>query len=236
MEPQPARPDAVVDDAGLLRDAQRGDHAAFGAIMRRYNRRLYRTARAILKDDAQAEDALQDAYIGAFRQLHQFRGDASLGTWLTRIVVNQSLQALRSTRRERVVTPFGESDTEQEAMNVADAPAATPENTLLRSEMRRLIERNIDALPQVYRTVFMLREVEELTVDETAAALDIPTATVRSRLFRAKARLREALAQEMDGATQDAFGFDGARCDRIVRTVLERLHASKAASDSWNPA
>ena len=227
MDAQPAPLDAV-DDAGLVRDAQRGNGVAFGAIMRRYNRRLYRTARAILKDDTRAEDALQDAYIGAFRHLHDFRGDASLGTWLTRIVVNQSLQALRSTRRERVVIPFGESDTEHEAMNVADAPAATPENMLLRSEMRRLIERNIDALPQVYRTVFMLREVEELTVDETAAALEIPPATVRSRLFRAKARLREALAQEMDGATQDAFGFDGARCDRIVRVVLERLDAERA--------
>ena len=224
MDAQPAPLDAV-DDAGLVRDARRGNGVAFDAIMRRYNRRLYRTARAILKDDSRAEDALQDAYIGAFRHLDDFRGDASLATWLTRIVVNQSLQALRSTRRDRVVIPIGEADTEHEAMNVADAPAATPESMLLRSEMRRLIERNIDALPQVYRTVFMLREVEELTVDETAAALEIPPATVRSRLFRAKARLREALAQEMDGATQDAFGFDGARCDRIVRAVLERLDA-----------
>jgi RNA polymerase sigma-70 factor (ECF subfamily) len=226
MDPQPAPLDAV-DDTGLMRDAQRGDSVAFTAIMRRYNRRLYRTARAILKDDTLAEDALQDAYIAAFRHLHDFRGDASLGTWLTRIVVNQSLQMLRSSRRERVVIPFGESDTEHEAMNVADAPGATPEKALLRSEMRRLIERNIDALPQVYRTVFMLREVEELSVDETAAALDVPAATVRSRLFRAKARLREALAQEMDGATQDAFGFDGARCDRIVRAVLERLDVAQ---------
>jgi RNA polymerase sigma-70 factor (ECF subfamily) len=220
----PAPLDAV-DDAGLVRNAQRGNTAAFGSIMRRYNRRLYRTARAILKDDARAEDALQDAYIAAFRHLNDYRGDAALGTWLTRIVVNQALQALRRTRRDRVVVPFEESDAQHEALNVADSPDTGPENMLLRAQTRRLIERNIDALPEGYRTVFVLREVEDLTVEETAAALDIPAATVRTRLFRAKARLRESLAQQMDVATQDAFGFDGERCDRIVRTVLDRIEA-----------
>jgi len=215
----------AVDDLGLVREAQGGNSMAFGAIMRRYNRRLYRTARAILKDDTRAEDALQDAYIAAYRHLGAFRGDAAFGTWLTRIVVNQALQALRRSRRERVVVPFDESDTEREAMDVADAPGTRPENMMLQAETRRLIERNIDALPEAYRTVFMLREVEDLTVEETAAALDIPPATVRSRLFRAKARLRAALAQELDVATQEVFGFDGERCDRIVRTVLERLEA-----------
>jgi RNA polymerase sigma-70 factor (ECF subfamily) len=224
VDAQPV-PLEAVDDHGLVREVQRGNSGAFGAIMRRYNRRLYRTARAILKEDARAEDALQDAYIAAFRHMGEFRGDAALGTWLTRIVVNQALQTLRRTRRERVVIPFDESDTEREALDVVDAPDTRPENMMLRAETRRMIERNIDALPDAYRTVFMLREVEELTVEETAAALDIPPATVRSRLFRAKVRLREALAREMDVATQDAFGFDGERCDRIVRTVLERLDA-----------
>jgi len=109
---------------------------------------------------------------------------------------------------------------------VADDPQYTPESLMLRTEIRRLVERKIDELPAAYRTVFMLREVEDLTVEETAAALDIPAATVRSRLFRAKARLREALTQEMDVATQDVFGFDGERCDRIVRTVLARIAAA----------
>lgn len=222
MNAQPVPLDAV-DDQRLVHEVQRGHLAAFGAVMRRYNRRLYRTARAILKDDSRAEDALQEAYIAAFRHIDEFRGEAALGTWLTRIVVNQALQALRNTRRERVVVPFGESNTEHEAMNVADAPGGRPENMMLRAETRRLIERSIDALPEAYRTVFVLREVEDLTVEETAAALAIPPATVRSRLFRAKARLRESLAQAMDVATQDAFGFDGERCDRIVRTVLERV-------------
>jgi len=222
---QPIPLDAV-DDLGLVREAQGGNSMAFGAIMRRYNRRLYRTARAILKDDTRAEDALQDAYIAAYRHLGAFRGDAAFGTWLTRIVVNQALQALRRKRREQVVVLFdepadehaGSDDTSTDSI----APEA-PENAMLRAEMRRLIERKIDELPEAYRTVFMLREVEDMTVDETATALGIPAPTVRSRLFRAKARLRESLAEELDGATQEVFGFDGERCDRIVHAVLARI-------------
>ena len=215
----------ALDDAGLVQQVQRGQQAAFGALMRRYNRRLYRTARAILKDDGGAEDALQEAYVSAYRHIGDFRGEAAVSTWLTRIVVNQSLQALRKSRRERVVVPFGDS-ADDDVPEVADDPEYTPESLMLRTEIRRLVERKIDDLPEAYRTVFMLREVEDLTVEETAAALDIPAATVRSRLFRAKARLREALAQEMDVATQDVFGFDGERCDRIVQSVLARIAAT----------
>lgn len=219
------KPLEAADDVGLVRQVQHGSAPAFAVLMRRYNRRLYRTARAILKDDAAAEDALQEAYIAAYRHIDDFRGDAAIATWLTRIVVNQALQALRKTRRERVVILFEEAADEQHVTeSVNDAPSpGTPETSMMRTEMRRLIERRIDALPDGYRTVFMLREVEDMTVEETATALGIPPATVRSRLFRAKARLREALAQELDVATQDVFGFDGERCDRIVRTVLERI-------------
>ena len=227
MEAQKLSLDAL-DDVGLVQHVQRGNSAAFGVLMRRYNRRLYRTARAILKDDGGAEDALQEAYVAAYRHIGDFRGDAAIGTWLTRIVVNQALQALRKTRRERVVVPFDETADADSLAEVADAPGGTPENLMLRAEMRRLIERKIDQLPESYRTVFMLREVEGMTVEETAAALDIPAATVRTRLFRAKVRLREALAQELDVATQDVFGFDGERCDRIVRTVLERIEVPPA--------
>ena len=222
MEALKAPLDAV-DDAGLVRHVQRGNPAAFEGVMRRYNRRLYRTARAILKDDGAAEDVLQEAYVAAFRHLGEFRGDAALGTWLTRIVVNQALQALRKSRRERVVVPFDDVGDPERTYDVADVPSGTPENLMLRAELRRLIESKIDELPESYRTVFVLREVEEMTVEETAAALDIPAPTVRTRLFRAKARLREALAQHMDVATQDVFGFDGERCDRIVRSVLARI-------------
>jgi RNA polymerase sigma-70 factor, ECF subfamily len=215
----------AVDDSGLVEQVRRGNASAFGALMRRYNRRLFRTARAILKDDGAAEDALQEAYVAAYRHMQDFRGDSAVGTWLTRIVVNQALQALRKSRRDRVVVPFDESPDGDRLLEIADAPSRTPENMMLSAEMRRLIERKIDELPESYRTVFMLREVEDMTVEETAAALDIPGATVRTRLFRAKARLRESLAQEMDVATQEVFGFDGERCDRIVRTVLARIDA-----------
>ena len=219
------RPVEATDDAGLVREVQHGSSAAFGALMRRYNRRLYRTARAILKDDTGAEDALQEAYIAAYRHIGEFRGDSSLGTWLTRIVVNQALQMLRRTRRDRVVVPIDESLGEVAIPDDAgERPMIpTPEASLLRAEMRRLLERKIDALPEDYRTVFMLREVEECSVDETATVLGIPAATVRSRLFRAKARLRESLARELDVAAQDVFGFDGERCDRIVRNVLASI-------------
>jgi RNA polymerase sigma-70 factor (ECF subfamily) len=219
----------AADDSRLVELVRRGDTAAFAVLMRRYNRRLYRTARAILRDDAAAEDALQEAYVAAYRHVDAFRGDAQVATWLTRIVVNQALQALRRTRRERVVVPFEESADEPASIDASlDSPStdtATPETAMQRAEMRRLIERKIDELPEGHRTVFVLREIEELTVDETAATLGIPAATVRSRLFRAKARLRESLAQEFDLATQDVFGFDGERCDRIIRTVLVRLGA-----------
>jgi RNA polymerase sigma-70 factor (ECF subfamily) len=222
-----SKPLELADDVALVERVRQGDTAAFAVVMRRYNRRLYRTARAILKDDEAAQDAVQEAYVAAFHHVADFRGDARLATWLTRIVVNEALQALRRTRREQVVVLFDEPPEER-----ADAAAlpeslapGSPEKTMLRAEMRRLIERKIDELPDGYRTVFVLREVEDLTVDETAAALGIPAATVRSRLFRAKARLREALAAELDVATQDVFAFDGERCDNIVASVLARIAA-----------
>jgi RNA polymerase sigma-70 factor (ECF subfamily) len=220
------KPLESADDATLVFAVQQGDTAAFAVLMRRYNRRLYRTARAILKDDAAAEDAVQEGYIAAFHHLAEFRGDAQLSTWLTRIVVNQALQALRRSRREQVVVLFDDPPEERDETNfVPESLAPMPEKTMLRDELRRLIERKIDELPDGYRTVFMLREVEDLTVEETAVALGIPEPTVRSRLFRAKARLREALAEELDVATQDVFGFDGERCDRIVAHVLVRIGA-----------
>ena len=192
MEAQKLSLDAL-DDVGLVQHVQRGNSAAFGVLMRRYNRRLYRTARAILKDDGGAEDALQEAYVAAYRHIGDFRGDAAIGTWLTRIVVNQALQALRKTRRERVVVPFDETADAESLAEVADAPGGTPENLMLRAEMRRLIERKIDQLPESYRTVFMLREVEGMTVEETAAVLDVSPQTVARDWTFAKAWLRREL-------------------------------------------
>jgi RNA polymerase sigma-70 factor (ECF subfamily) len=225
---------ASLDDDALLRRIRAGDRDAFTDLMRRFNRRLYRVARSVLRDDAEAEDALQDAYLQAYRALPAFRGESALGTWLTRIVVNAALMRQRKTGRLADVielgADFGSDDptlSRQPGVRLDDP--AQPELAALRAQTRRLIETGIDKLPAAFRTVFVLRAVEELTVEETAATLDIPEATVRTRYFRARAMLREALAREIDFAIEDAFGFDGARCDRIVDAVRRQLDAEPSA-------
>ena len=203
------------------------DIAPFEALMRQYNPRLFRVARSMLKDEAEAEDALLEAYIQAYRKMADFRGDAEMGTWLTRIVINQALMQLRRRRRERIVVPFNSqgSDHVAQDVDVADVRAESPSDITLRAEVRRMIERRIDELPVAFRTVFVMREVEEMTVHETAECLGIPEATVRTRLFRARALLRESLERDMDTARADVFAFAGARCDRIVAAVLARIQA-----------
>ena len=218
---------ASLDDDALLRRIRAGDRDSFSLLMRRYNRRLYRVARSVLRDDAEAEDALQDAYLQAYRALPAFRGESALGTWLTRIVVNAALMRQRKTGRLAEVIELGaDFDADAAGPHAPDDSAGDveqPDLAAFRSQTRRLIETGIDKLPAAFRTVFVLRAVEELTVEETAATLGIPEATVRTRYFRARAMLREALAREIDFAIEDAFGFDGARCDRIVNTVRSRL-------------
>lgn len=217
----------IAEDADLVDRIKRHDQTAFEALMRRYNGRLFRAARSILRDDTEAEDALQDAYLDAYRHITDFRGGARLSTWLTRIVINRSLMRLRSHRRDRVVIPFGDApsgDQDRPEAEAADQRSESPSTITLRAELRRILERRIDELPVAFRTVFVMREVEDMTVEETAESLSIPPATVRSRLFRARALLREALARDMDMATFDVFGFAGDRCDRIVARVLARTH------------
>lgn len=192
------------------------DLAAFEQLMRRHNRALYRTARSIVRDDAEAEDVLQEAYLLAFRGMDSFRGESSIATWLTRIVINVAIA--RSRKKGRMAEII-----ELDGETMMDEHNERPEQALLRSEARRLIEQKIDGLPAAFRTVFVLRALEEMTVEETAACLGIPEATVRTRYFRARGLLREALSRELDVALEDAFAFDGARCDRIVANVLARL-------------
>jgi RNA polymerase sigma-70 factor, ECF subfamily len=223
---------ATADDVELVGRVARADHAAFEALMRRHNARLFRVARAILRDDGEAEDALQDAYLDAYRHIGDFRGTAQLATWLTRIVINQALMRLRRRKRDRVVVPFGERPTPGRdgastpaEPGVADETIESPPGAVLRGEIRRLLERRIDDLPVAFRTVFVMRDVEDMSVQETADCLAIPAATVRTRLFRARALLREALARDLDAATIGVFGFAGERCDRIVAAVLARSRA-----------
>ena len=227
----PAAPaDARADDAALVARILAGDQNAFERLMRANNTALFRAARAIVRDDADAEDVVQEAYLAAYRHLGDFRGAARLSTWLTRIVINQALGRLRARRRDNVIellddAPGGAPDARAEAMN--EGPTS-PEEGLARVELRRLLERKIDALPLAFRTAFVLREVEEMTIEEAAECLGIPQATVRTRVFRARALLRASLAEELDVATGDVFRFAGARCDRIVAGVLARLHRQPA--------
>jgi RNA polymerase sigma-70 factor (ECF subfamily) len=211
-------------DAELARRVAAGDTAAFEALMRRHNRTLFRTARAILRDDAEAEDALQEAYLQAYQAIGGFRGEAKLSTWFARIVANEALARLRKRARRAEIVPLQSSAALAELDQIPDTDMdKTPERTASRLQMRRLLEAQIDSLPDDYRAVFMLRAVEEMSVEETAAVLGIPSATVRSRLFRARSLLREALAAKIDLACEEAFAFAGERCDRIVAHVMKRI-------------
>ena len=219
----------------LARRIAARDERAFESMMRAHNRMLFRLARSILKDDAEAEDALQEAYIAAYRGIGGFRGGAKLSTWLARIVINEAYARLRKRRNTAPVIALdavgasrdhGNSGLEEGAM--ADETMERPDMAAMRAELRRMLERRIDELPEQFRTVYVMRDVEELSVEETAQCLDLPPATVRTRAFRARALLREALARDVDTATLGAFGFAGERCDRIVAHVLQRVR-------SYNP-
>jgi RNA polymerase sigma factor (sigma-70 family) len=215
----------AVTDMTLVERIGTGDHAAFESLMRKYNGKLFRIARAILKDDRDAEDALQDGYLEAYRHLDEFRGGSELGTWLTRIVINQALMRLRKEKRRSSIVPFRSATTDAEGpeAQVPDDRSESPSAAAIRAETRRILERRIDELPSSFRTVFVMREVEDMGLDEIAQCLAISPATVRTRLFRARALLRGALARDIDVATGDVFAFAGARFDRIVANVLRGL-------------
>ena len=217
-------PDPKAPDFELARLSAGGDTEAFRILMRRHNQKLFRTARAILRDDAEAEDAVQEAWLAAFN----FRGDSQLSTWRVRIVANEALGRRRRAKRTAEVIPMSIDETEMPAEDTRpdETPGAAPDAQAMRSQMRRLIESRIDKLPDAFRAVFVLRAIEEMSVEETAAALDIPEATVRTRFFRARSLMRESLSREIDVAVEGAFEFLGARCDRISDAVIARLKLS----------
>jgi RNA polymerase sigma-70 factor (ECF subfamily) len=216
MSAQPLSVPEGITDIALAARVAAGDGAAFELVMRRYNRRLFRIARSVLRDDPDAEDALQEVYLTAYRAMGGFRGDASLATWLSRLVLNHCIARRRKLLRRDNIVPI----VADEAIDDLEGDTEQPDRALVRAELRALIERKVDELPELFRTVFVMRAIEELTVEETAQLLSIPEATVRTRHFRARSLLRESLASEMDMAEQELFGFDGERCDRIVARVL----------------
>jgi RNA polymerase sigma-70 factor (ECF subfamily) len=221
----------VPSDDELAARAAEGDEAAFEVIMRRHNRLLFRTARSILRVDADAEDALQEAYLRAWRALPTFRAEAKLSTWLVRIVRNEALGRLRR-HDANVIALDAALDTAGLDAEPAkeDDPDRGPERLAMRSDVRRLVEARIDTLPEAFRTVFVLRAVEEWSVEEVAAALQLPEVTVRTRYFRARGLMREGLSRDIDLALSDAFSFAGARCNRIVARVLAELAADRKRS------
>lgn len=221
-----ARPDyATMAEFDLVRRARTGERGAFRAIMQRGNQRLFRVARGIVRDEAEAEDVVQEAYVRAFAGLAQFRGEASIFTWLTRIVVNEANGRLRKRRNE-----VGIEEVEAvQSMGAhvimfpnADA-SANPEEDVARMQVRRVIERAVDELPDDFRTVFILRDIEDCSVAETAAVLDIREETVKTRLHRARRQLRTALSTSFAATLGEAFPFLGPRCERITEAVLARL-------------
>jgi RNA polymerase sigma-70 factor (ECF subfamily) len=188
--------------------------------MRRYNQRLYRVALSILRDPAEAEDVIQDAYVRAYQHLDQFAGHAAFSTWLTRIAVNQALHRLKLRRRDQQMVEF-EAD-EEESMKVTE-PSLDPEQRASVMEVGRLLEEAVLELPGQYRSVIMLRDVEELSTAETAAALELTEENVKTRLHRGRAMMRDLLYARVGTQGKAAFPFMGPRCDQVVRGVLARL-------------
>lgn len=217
------------DDAALARLAAQGDQDAFARIMRRYNQRLYRLAVSVMGDASEAEDVLQESYVRAFYAFATYSGAGSLGAWLGRIVRNEAIDRVRSrdSRRSHVTIEAELGDPGQqpvvEETNVMTDVVIDPEALAANAELRRLLERAIQRLPEQFRTAFVLREVEGLSVEETAEYLSIPLATVKTRDHRARNLLRGYLSENIDATIPQTFPFLGARCDRIVERVLVRL-------------
>ncbi len=209
-----------MDEAALAARAKSGDHEAFRTIMQRCNQRLFRVARAVVGNDDEAEDVLQESYLRAFAGIAAFRGEAGLLTWLTTITLNEARGRLR---KRRPTVDLNEMDEMQARIIPFPGAAPNPEAEAARSEVRQLLEKAIDALPEDFRVVFMLREVEGCSVEETAAQLKLKPQTVKTRLFRARRLLREAMERKFLTSMGQVFPFMGARCTRIADRVLERL-------------
>ena len=213
---------AEAGDLALVRRALARDPNAFRTIIKTHNQRLYRIARGVMRNDAEAEDVVQEAYMRAFASLDAFRGEASFSTWLSRIVINEALGRLRKRRRivampenlEARIIPFPLND-----LN----PGDDPERAMAQRQILKLVERATDSLPDVYRSVFVARVIEGLSIEETADLLGVRPETVKTRLHRARALVRKALDDEIGPVLLDAFPFAGRRCERLTQAVMKRL-------------
>lgn len=205
-----------------------GETALFEILMRRYNQRLYRVSRVILRDDAEAEDVMQDAYVRAYEHLHQFAGKAAFSTWLTRIAIHEALARKRRRGRQEELDALPNGD----SMSLLKSSAPNPEDLTATSQARELLEYAIERLPETYRTVVVLREVEEMSVADTATSLGVTEAVVKTRLHRAHAMLRKELYSRAKDRATDLYQFHAVRCDRVVKAVFERIQAGNTSAKS----
>ena len=197
---------------------------AFRTIMQRNNQRLYRLARGVVRDDFEAEDVVQEAYMRAFAHLEAFRGDSSLSTWLSRITINEALGRLRARQRAPQASHVPDGRSEAEIIPFPGSPQSDdPERTMAQRQILRLVEQATDHLPEAFRCVFVARVIEGMSVEETAELLGLQPQTVKTRLHRARARVRKELHSRIGPVLLDAFPFAGRRCDRLTAAVMKRL-------------
>ena len=212
-----------VQETELVEQIRRGELATVTTVMRRNNHALWRIARGILKDESEAEDAVQDAYVSAFTHITDFRGTSSLATWLSRITVNEALRRLRQRRPTENLDEITETLANDHAHATSPSKTSNPEHAAARSEIRRLLETAIDTLRPPFRVIFVLRVIEQMSIEETAEHLGIRPETVKTRLHRANQQLREVLGGELATVLDGIFPFAGARCERLQQAVLARL-------------
>jgi RNA polymerase sigma-70 factor (ECF subfamily) len=215
--------DALPSDEEIVRRVRQGDVASFEIVMRRYNQRLYRLARAIVRDDAEAEDVVQQSYLNAYLHLDQFADRARFSTWLTKIAIYEALARVRRSARRSALAEVAQLA--DHVLHKFESKSPDPERQAFARELALLLEAAVDALPEIYRVVFMLREVEGLSTLETAECLDLSEDSVKTRLHRARSLLRDHLYARAGMAAPDVFQFKGSRCDRVVRGVFDRLSA-----------
>jgi len=214
----------ALSDEDLVNQARMRDEAAVRVITKRYNRRLFRIARSILRNDAEAEDVVQETYVRAFTGLDMFRGDAAFGTWITRIAMNEALGRLRRRRPTVDWESYGVNRNQAEIIHFpAAAVSSDPEKTMAQGEIRAVLEQAIDELPDAFRSVFVARIVEGMSVEETADLFGLQPETVKTRLHRARVLLRAELDRQLGPALTSSFPFDGHRCERLTDAVVDRV-------------
>jgi RNA polymerase sigma-70 factor (ECF subfamily) len=222
------------DDQTLVALARNGDEAACRTIVQRYNRRLYRVARGVVRNESEAEDIVQETYVRAFTSLGGFRGDSSLSTWLTRIALNEALGRLRRNRPTvgLEVIDGGGAQEARVIMFPSSMDHPDPEAALARRQVQKLLEQAVEDLPEPFRIVFILRDIEKLSIEETAAHLSITPETVKTRLHRARRRMRGRLAAQLSSSLPEIFPFAGTRCEQMADRVMQRLRSIQGASES----